>query len=83
MIHVILTKIKSNHSNLRTNAIEGVTNEMPTAGKNFILIGEGLEFGMRMVRTTPVSEILNMSNGSTEFKTQNSHYKLEVVKEKV
>lgn len=81
MIKVILTKIESNHTNLRTDVIEGETAELPTQGKDFVLLGEGLEFGTRIVRTTPIREILKFSETLMEFKTQNSRYKLEIVGE--
>jgi hypothetical protein len=79
MIAVKLTKLKSNHTNLRTDIIEGVTENLPTQDKSFLMFGEGLEFGTRMVHTTPVLEIMSKSESEMEFKTKNSHYKLEIL----
>ena len=79
MIKVKLTRITSNHNNLRTDSVEGETEQLPTPGEDFVLLGVGLEFGTRMVRTTPVGEVMNLSEKEMEFKTKNSHYRLELL----
>lgn len=79
---VRLTKIKSNHQNLRTDVIEGVTQELPVLGSSFRLIGESLTPGMdaRFVHTTEIQFVEKMGNGYI-FNTANSTYKLEVLNE--
>jgi len=57
MFAVKFTKVKNNHNRIRTDEVLGKTDELPQVGKPFILIGEGLEFGNRMVNTSPVKEI--------------------------
>ncbi len=78
MYKVKLTKVRSNHNNLRTDEILGVTEKLPTKGEDFNLLGKGLEFGTRSVRTTPVEKIEQIDNEYL-FHTRNSTYKLEVL----
>lgn len=75
----LLKKISSSHNNLRTDTVEGVF-DLPVASEDFVLYGEGLEFGTRIVRTTPVEEVTKEENIVT-FKTRNSVYKLFIEKE--
>jgi hypothetical protein len=79
---VKLTKVESNHNNLRTNEIEGITQELPSVGKSFQLVGESLTQGMnaRIVYTTEIQFVENMGN-EYMFKTLNSTYKVEVLGE--
>ncbi len=72
----ILEKIESTHNNLRTDTVQG-TFEPPEIGKSFILYGEGLEFGVRVIQTTPIKELTKEEKGFC-FKTMNSTYKLSV-----
>ncbi len=74
MINVKLTKLSSNANNLRTNEVIGTCTKMPEIDEPFVMYGEGIEFGVRMVSTSLVKEI----NGIV-FKTLNSEYKLEVL----
>jgi len=77
---VLLTKVESNHNNLRTNEIEGLTLELPTVGKGFNMSGEPLDKAMsvRVINTTEIKEIEGSENDFT-FKTLNSTYKLKVL----
>lgn len=80
MIKVILIRLGSNHNNLRTDSVEGLTDKLPVEGDPcFGLVGEGLEFGVRLVQTTEIKSVLRISNSLMEFKTKNSHYKLQIV----
>lgn len=76
MINVKLTKISDNQNNLRTNEVIGYCDELPVIGKSFIMFGEGIEFGTRMVSTSVVKEYNQETN---VFKTLNSQYKLELL----
>ena len=71
---VRLTKIQSNHTNLRTDVIEGECFNPPKLGRIFSMWSEGLEdkSAVRNITTTPVVEI----DGEI-FKTANSTYKIE------
>jgi hypothetical protein len=75
---VKMSRIESSHQNLRTDEIEGYASSLPLVGENFILLSKGLEVGVRVVRTTPVTELRDSS-----FKTQNSTYGFEVIEENV
>jgi hypothetical protein len=75
---VKMVKKESNHNNLRTNEIEGFSNKLPFVGENFILLSKGLEQGVRVVRTTSVTEL----EGNT-FKTLNSIYIFDVLEENI
>lgn len=77
LIKVKLTRIKSNHTNLRTDEIVGVAvYGLPQVGRSFALAAEPLDptKDLRGVLTTPVTEL----DGNT-FKTANSEYKFEVL----
>jgi hypothetical protein len=79
---VKLTKVESNHKNLRTDTVEGVTEKLPAVGDSFVLIGKSLTEGMnaRIVYTTEIQFVENMGN-EYMFKTRNSTYKMEVLTE--
>lgn len=79
--NVRLTKIKSNHQNLRTDVIEGVAIELPEKGKNFTLVGPPFVDGAncRVVTTTEIQSI-ECLDSEYLFHTLNSSYKLEVLK---
>jgi len=78
MYNVKLTKIRSNHNNLRSNVIIGKTNELPTVGEGFQMLSEGLDFGVRHVWTSPIKH-LEKIDSIYQFNTANSVYKLEVL----
>lgn len=82
MIKVKLIRLQSTHMNLRTPEIIGMTPALPAEGESFMLYAEPLDPSMdlRLVRTTPVVEISN-SPGAMEFKTANSTYRLEYLKQ--
>lgn len=80
MYSVKLTKIHSNHQNLRTDEIEGTTEALPVVSKSFTMIGEALTPGasFRQIITTPVMSIEVLDEGSSMvFSTMNSQYGLE------
>lgn len=82
----------ANGAALRTNEVEGITNELPQVGKRFGLVGKSLTPGgiARLVETSPVVEldqdtILTKteagSSRSDQFtiKTENSVYSVFVL----
>ncbi len=75
-MRVRLVKIKSSHSNLRTDEIVGDAAQLPKIGYPFIMSAEPLETaaGMRYVKTSTVT----MIDGEV-FHTLNSEYRLEVL----
>ena len=77
-----LTKIQSSHQKIRSNVIEGFCQELPTVGQPFKMCAEPLDLSMdiRLIETTPVKNINKLSKGM-EFKTNNSIYALEVIRE--
>jgi hypothetical protein len=80
--NVILKKIESNHTNVRTNETAGRVIDLPTVGKYFVLVGESLTPGMdaRCITTTEVKSVEQLDK-VYKFKTLNSTYELEVVSE--
>lgn len=80
--NVKLIKVRSNHSNVRTDEIEGVTADLPEAGKPFVLVGESLAFegGGRIIQTTTIEKVEQLGDEYL-FHTANSTYKLEVLNE--
>jgi len=79
---VRLTKIKSNHNNIRTSTVEGVTYKLPEVGDTFTLFAEPLDphFDLRGVYTTEVKLVERIGN-EFQFSTANSTYKLELLEE--
>ena len=81
MMHAKITKIESNHQNLRTNDMEGKTPVIPEVGERFIIFGESLTPGnnARVIQTTEVQESTYDSATKTfTFKTKNSLYTVEI-----
>jgi len=82
----ILEKINSTHNNLRTSTMQGVFEDFPNVGEQFLIFGEGLKFGNRMIHTTPVAEVLEIGKDQDDleyivFKTANSKYRLTLLEE--
>lgn len=76
---VKLTKIQSNHQNLRTNEILGTCMHLPVEGSVFYLMAPPLESGnVRLVTTTVVQKVVDLGS-VLDFETENSSYKLEIL----
>jgi hypothetical protein len=80
---VRLTRIKSNHDNLRTSEIVGECGALPTIGLCFTIwnripLTEDADF--RYVVTTPVRTMTRCGD-QMEFTTANSKYQLDVLPE--
>ena len=61
--------------------MEGIFDGFPKVGDTFRIYGEGLEYGNRIIRTSPVVEIIEEEKDYMVFKTFNSTYKVSVLKE--
>lgn len=77
----VFEKINSTHENLRTKTMDGMFEDFPKVGEQFIIFGEGLKFGNRMIHTTPVKEIFDEGRNQDNyefmvFTTANSTYKI-------
>jgi len=82
---VLFTKIKNNHSRLRTDTVEGTTESLPELDKMFIMFGQSLTEGMntRMVNTSPVKKI-EVVDGVYIITTESgSEYSIKVLEELV
>ena len=79
---VLLTKIVSTHTNLRTDSVEGVAIELPEKGKHFSVVGQSLTPGVthRVVTTTEIQSVEAMGD-EYMFNTLNSTYKVKVLGE--
>jgi len=79
---VKLTKIKSNHNNLRTREVIGDCNDLPYVGKGFFMWSAPLVEGSicRIVKTTPIQDVY-LKDGVYHFHTENSYYQLECIEE--
>jgi len=76
----ILTRVASNHKNLRTTEIMGVYSKLPTVGEAFTLLGQGLTPNtIRTVITTAVSQVIKITDYEYKFTTHNSVYKLKIL----
>jgi hypothetical protein len=80
---VRLVRLKSNHQNLRTSKIKGVTQRLPIIGEPFILFAPPLEEGnLRIIGTTEVQSIKTAHEEGVDvhyFTTVNSDYKVEIL----
>lgn len=78
---VKLTRVKSNHQNLRTDEIVGKCSHLPKVGSSFAMVAPPLEFGnIRGVWTTEiVSCEYDEAARIFSFTTANSEYRLEVL----
>ena len=74
-----LTQHSSTNDALRTKQIEGEAFEMPVVDKCFLFFSAPLTEGYtaRYISTSPVVSVWS-ENGSTHFRTLNSHYELTV-----
>jgi len=81
MVKVLLTKLFSSHENLRTRSVMGFSHDLPVVGEPFVLFSNPLDpaASIRVVRTTPVEKTLDPPNGSSEFWTANSHYRIDIL----
>jgi hypothetical protein len=75
---VLLTKVSSDHKNLRTSTVEGHCNELPEVGERFVMFGKGLVAGVRYVETSIVQDLIQKDEKTILFSTEFSEYKLEV-----
>ena len=64
---------------LRTDSVEG-EGDWPVVGKPFHLVGEGLEFGSRLVVTSPVRVIGTREGARIIYTQSGSVYTVEEVK---
>lgn len=82
---VRLTRIESNHNNLRTRSLQGWCFDLPVVGSSFTIMGQPISEGAvaRVVTTSPVLSIENLDQSSSalRFRTKNSTYELEVLNE--
>lgn len=74
-----LTKVQVKPDNeLRTDEVIGISENPPTIGQRFTIRGEGLEFGMRLVSTSPVQHVEHDEKTKTYLiRTLNSLYRVE------
>lgn len=79
-IPVTLFRICSTHSNVRTDTVEGSCTELPSLQKGFTMWGKGLEFGTRLLFTTPILALATVGK-SILFQTRNSTYTLLVMED--
>ena len=79
--HKFKLSIISGGVNLRTPTVVGETDQLPTIGQRFVLIGKGLVAGTRIVSTSPVNKIIySYADPHTLWLvTQNSTYELAEV----
>jgi len=66
--------------------MKGIFSEFPKVGEAFNIMGEGLEFGNRLIYTTPVAEILEEGTDNVDveyivFSTANSTYRVTKIEE--
>ena len=84
MITGQLTKIRSNHSNVRTDTMIGTAGSIPEVGQVFVIVnGNPIETDKgqsgRMIQTTEVIDVVKLNAFQYMFKTQNSEYRFDVL----
>jgi hypothetical protein len=78
--NIKLFKIASIHDRVRTDTMLGVAKKLPELGEDFLMFGKGLEFGTRMLRTTPITASCRIDD-TILFRTKNSTYVALVIDE--
>ncbi len=77
-MRVRLTRV-SGGTALRTDTVEGIAESPPTPGQPFTVIAPGLEFGTRVVSTSPV---LDVECAAYCFQTESgSVYRVDILEE--
>lgn len=82
MLKVKLIKVESNHDNVRTDEMLGMSGFIPEVGYGFQIIGEALvaDYNCRVIQTTKISEVdFDKETRTFTFKTKNSTYRLEIL----
>lgn len=76
-----LTRLQSNHNNLRTDTIVGEAVGIPMVGSNFVMVADALVEGhdYRLVTTTLIKAVMQPEEKVYEFATANSSYRVEVL----
>lgn len=80
---VKLTKIQSDHNNIRSNEIIGVTSFLPKMGERFLMLSEALDKSQganaRYIETSPITNIFKVSDNIMTLHTTYSIYELEIL----
>lgn len=76
-----LTRIKSSHQNLRTDEVVGELLYLPEIGGPIRMAAEGLEFGTRVIVTSPVIDIEQPDDSTYICETANSIYHIHINRE--
>lgn len=65
---------------LRTDEINGYCLLLPKEGSGFMFVGPPYTAvsGLRQICTSKLVEVMQMNESTFEFKTMNSHYRLEL-----
>lgn len=81
MIPVKLTKVKTNHSRVRTHSMEGQTVALPEVGKRFQVFGEPLsgDGDIRVITTSVVQKCSPVVDDKMMIETLNSIYEVELL----
>lgn len=76
-----LIKVRSNHENLRTNAVIASLAHIPRLGESIVLLAESLtiEGAVRVIKTTPVKVLVLETPDRYRITTENSEYLLEIL----
>lgn len=76
MIRCKLFKLSKNENALRTQTVEGITEQPPVEGASFSILGEALveHASARFVSTSIVQKVRLQPDGAIEFDTMNSTY---------
>jgi hypothetical protein len=80
-VFAILEKVKSTHTRLRDDRIDGITPCVPRVGEVFYMgqSPKDPDADMRIVRTSPVKSVTSRNKGAGkvyDFETENSTYRL-------
>jgi hypothetical protein len=77
---VKLIKVTSNHQNLRDDVIEGEAEFLPKVGERFFMTAPPRDSGnIRVLETSPVTEVTRTDEDTYEFSTRNSRYDLIIL----
>ena len=82
MYKVKIEKLSTNDNKFRTSCMEGLAPRLPSPGESFVVLGEGLQEGVRVFNTSIVKDFNKFQEGDFtvyEIQTLNSSYKVTVL----
>lgn len=79
IIKVKLTQLDESPTGIRNMEAIGECTKLPVVNETFKMVGNGLEFGTRMIWTSIVQTVDKISDKIYNFQTMNTNYRLDIL----